>query len=238
MRQIRAVLFDLGGTLYDYGSLAPGDGENLVALIREAGGDYPPDRIHRAYRAALKRVFYAYLPRSFYFHRDLFQDAILATAAELGVSLPQELLARYRQAQRAWRLHHFAWREGAIETLEALRSRGYRLGIVSNIDDAQLAQMVELGRLDRYVDFLLSSEQARSCKPDQRIFVAALRQAGCTASEALFVGDSLLQDVAGANRAGLRSVLLWHRLDREPPQREPRPHYIIRRLPEVLQLVS
>ncbi|GIX47549.1 MAG: 2-haloalkanoic acid dehalogenase [Candidatus Tectimicrobiota bacterium] len=237
MPPIRAVLFDLGGTLYDYGALAPGDGEALVALLRWAGSHADPETIHRAYRQALKQVFYDYLPRPFYLHRDLFRDAVLATAAALGLTLSEALLARYRGLLRTQQQRAFAWREGARETLAALRARGLRLGIVSNIDDDQLARLAELGDLDREVDFLLSSEQARSCKPDEGIFRQALRLAGCAPQEALFVGDSRLQDVAGANRAGLRSVLLWHRQDREPPAGEPRPHHVIRRLPELLALL-
>ena len=65
-----------------------------------------------------------------------------------------------------------------------------------------------------------------------------MQRAGCAPDEALFVGDTLAQDIAGANRAGLRSVLLWHREDREPPEGEPAPRYVIRRIPDVLDLVG
>lgn len=238
MSRIRAVLFDLGGTLYDYGAVAPGDGQSLVDLVRWAGGDTDAEVIHHTYRQTLKRVFYGYLPRPYYLHRDLFRDAVLATAEELGITLNETLLARYHAAQRAQLARHFALRQGSVETLKALRARGLHLGIVSNIDEAQLTFVAALGRFERYFDSLLSSEAAASCKPDQRIFREAIRRAGCAPDEALFVGDSRHQDIAGANRAGLRSVLIWHRPDRQPPDHEPRPQHVIRRLPELLQLVS
>jgi 2-haloalkanoic acid dehalogenase type II len=238
MQRIRAVLFDLGGTLFDYGEFAPGGGESLVELVRRAGGDATPEMIHRTYRQTLKQVSYDYLCRPYYLHRDLFQEALLALAAELGISFDEELLEHYRAAQRAQLACGFALRDGTIETLEALRARGLHLGIVSNIDEEQLAFVVKLGQLDRYFDALLSSEEAGSCKPDVAIFEKALQRARCAPEEALFVGDSIPHDIAGANRAGLRSVLLWHRFDRQPPDREPRPHHVIRRIPELLQLVS
>ena len=74
--------------------------------------------------------------------------------------------------------------------------------------------------------------------PDGRIFAEALRRAECEPREALFVGDSLPQDIAGANRAGLRSVLLWHRGDRQPSFDVAKPTHVIRRIPEVLDLLS
>jgi len=73
---------------------------------------------------------------------------------------------------------------------------------------------------------------------DQGIFVEALRRAGCAADEALFVGDTLVQDIAGANRVGLQSVLLRHRDDRDPPSGAPQPRHIIGRIPDLLGLVE
>lgn len=237
MTQTRAVLFDFGGTLYDYGTLEPGERESLVELARWAGVEAEPEIIHRTYRAALKRVFYAYLPRPYYLHHDLFRDALLGMAEDFGVTLEEEQIERYRAVQRERRERNFALREGVPETLEALRARGLHLGIVSNVDEDQLAYMVQLGRLERYFDSLLSSEKAGSCKPDLAIFEEALRRARCAPEETLFVGDSIHQDIEGANRAGLRSVLIWHRADREPPDRDPRPQHVIRRIPELLPLV-
>ncbi len=112
------------------------------------------------------------------------------------------------------------------------------LGLVSNIDEAQLADLAVAGRIGPHLDWMLSSEKAGSCKPHRGIFEQALRRAGCAPHEALFVGDTLRQDVAGANRAGMRSVLLWHREDRSPPDEEPQPHHVIRRIPDLLQLIG
>ena len=125
-----------------------------------------------------------------------------------------------------------------VDTLQALRARGMHLGLVSNIDEDQLAHLLATAGVAPYFDAVLSSEAARSCKPDLGIFAAALGRAGCAPGEVLFVGDTIQQDVAGANRMGLRSVLLWHRDDREPPDTEPRPHHVIHRIPEVLDLVE
>lgn len=238
MPEIRAVLFDFGGTLYDYASLEAAERESLVDLARSAGVDAEPRAIHRAHRDALRTVFREYLPRPYYLHRDMFRDAVAGMLQSFGVAADAAQLDRYRERQ--WQRHarDFRLRPGVLETLDALRARGVHLGMVSNIDDDQLEHLIAVSGLAEQFAWLLSSEQARSCKPDQGIFVEALRRAGCRPEEALFVGDALLQDIAGANRAGLRSVLLWHRDDRDPPETGPRPHHVIRGIPDLLELVS
>jgi 2-haloalkanoic acid dehalogenase type II len=235
---VRAVLFDFGGTLYDYETLAPGDRESLELLASLAGARCGGDDVHRAYRAALRRVFRDYVQREYYLHRDMFREAAVAALRELGAEADPDHLRRYRESQWAFHRRDFRLREGVPETLTELRRRGLRLGIVSNIDRDQLDHLGALAGLDRYFDWLLSSEEAGSCKPHRRIFARALERAGCEAAQALFVGDSLAQDIAGANGAGLRSVLLWHRPDREPPADGVKPRHVIRKIPDVLELVA
>lgn len=233
----RAILFDFGGTLYDYACLEAAERESLFELIGWAGLEARAEDVRRAYRESMRRVFSSYLPRSFYYHRDLFRDALAGMLENLGAHPAPDLLDRYREVQ--WQRHarDFTLREGVHETLRELRRRGLHLGIVSNIDEDQLHHLIDLGELRPHFDSLLSSEHARSCKPDPGIYEEALRRAGCEPGEALFVGDTLRQDVAGANRMGLRSVLLWHRDDRQPPLDGIRPHHVVRGIPDLLELL-
>lgn len=238
MPKMRAVLFDFGGTLFDYEAVAPGERESVVDIARWAGVTLEPREVLRAYRGALKNVFYEYLSRSYYLHRDLFHDVLHAMARDLNISLTEEHFARYRQVQWQRRERDFTLREGVFETLTALRDRGYHLGIVSNIDDDQLEHMVALSKLEPYFDSILSSESVQSCKPDLRIFTEAIRRADCAPQEAFFVGDSLQQDIPGANAMGMHSVLIWDRTDSDPPAKEVMPRSVIRSIPALLDLVQ
>ena len=143
-------------------------------------------------------------------------------------------------AKSQWqrRERDFTLREGVFETLTALRDRGYHLGIVSNIDDDQLEHMVSLSKIEPYFDSILSSESVQSCKPDLRIFTEAVGRAGCAPSEAFFVGDSLQQDIPGANALGMHSVLIWDRTDSDPPAKEAIPRSVIQKIPELLDLIQ
>ena len=238
MTHLRAVLFDFGGTLYDYGTLESAERESLTDLARWSGIDAAPRDIQRAHRDAMRRVFRSYLPQPFYRHRDLFRDAVIGMLAAFGVDANPEHLERYRARQ--WERHAgaFVLRPGVTDTLAALRASGLHVGLVSNIDDDQLDHLLDLAGIRAMLDSVLSSEGAGSCKPHRGIFDLAVQQTGCAAAQVAFVGDTLAQDIAGANAAGMRSVLLWHREDREPPAAPPRPHHVIRHIPEVLDLVG
>ena len=232
------MLFDFGGTLYDYRGLARAEAESLGALAEWSGLRVAQADLVPAHREAMRRVFRTYVARPFYLHGDMFRDAVAAAFEDLGARPDAALLDRYRALQ--WDLHRrdIALRDGVVDTLTALRARGLHTGIVRNIDDDQLDHLLAATGIRPHFDAVLSSERAGSCKPDPAIFATALASAKCAPGEALFVGDTLAQDVAGANAAGLRSVLLWHRPDRELPADTPaRPHHMIHRIPELLELL-
>ncbi len=235
---IRAVLFDFGGTLFSYETLMHGEGRNLLELARRAGVEAGLDQILRTQREHSRRVIIDYMSRPFYRHRDMFDESLRATLEALGGRHDDEMLDGYRESQ--WERHRadFELRPGVTDTLTKLRDRDIHVGMVSNIDDDQLEHLLEVSGVGPYFDAILSSESARSCKPHAGIFRQALESAGCRAEEALFVGDSRAADVAGANAAGLHSVLLWQRADRRPPDEDPRPRYVISEIPEVLGLLG
>ncbi|MBW2279096.1 MAG: HAD family hydrolase [Deltaproteobacteria bacterium] len=235
---IRAVLFDFGGTLFSYETMMNGESRNLLELAKDAGIEADLTEILRAQREQSRSVFKRYMARPYYRHRDMFNDSMRATLDALGGTHDDEMLDGYRARQ--WERHRsdFALRPGVTDTLGELRERGIHVGMVSNIDDDQLEHLLDLSGIRPCFDAILSSESARSCKPHGEIFRQALSSADCGADEALFVGDSRSADVAGANAAGLHSVLLWQRTDRSPPDEDPRPRHVISEIPQVLGLLG
>src|SRR6185503_11702964 len=95
----RAVLFDFGGTLYDYRVFLPGDQECLRSLVEWAGIAATPDAIRQAQRDGMRKAFHAYLPRRYYLHRDMFRDAAIGFLEAFGVAPDPALLDRYRAMQ-------------------------------------------------------------------------------------------------------------------------------------------
>jgi FMN phosphatase YigB (HAD superfamily) len=95
----------------------------------------------------------------------------------------------------------------AALALSALRARGLRLICVSNWD-CSLGEVLARTGLRELFDGVVSSAEAGARKPDPGIFTVALELAGCEAGEALHVGDTPDEDVAGARAAGVPVLLL------------------------------
>ena len=102
---------------------------------------------------------------------------------------------------------HFSAFPDAPEALRELRGRGPRLVVASNWD-CSLPGVLEQAGLADLLDGVVTSATVGATKPDARVFATALEVAGCEPAEAVHVGDSLENDVAGARAAGIAPVLL------------------------------
>jgi putative hydrolase of the HAD superfamily len=96
---------------------------------------------------------------------------------------------------------------GARACLKRLKSAGFTTAICSNWGWDLHEDLSRTGVLE-YVDYLVSSAQAGYRKPHPRIYQSVLSLAGCTAKDAVFIGDSLRTDVLGPQSSGIRSLLL------------------------------
>ncbi len=97
--------------------------------------------------------------------------------------------------------------DDARPALAELRDAGLRLVVVSNWD-ISLPDVLERCGLSDGVDGVVTSAGTGFKKPDPAIFMAGLELAGCGADEAIHVGDTVAEDVAGAGAAGIRALHL------------------------------
>ena len=133
---------------------------------------------------------------------------------ELGPA-GRELLARGWFEETYRRFHSgSAWMPypETAEVLERLKARGLRLAVVSNFGP-YLSQVLADLDLGSHFDSLVVSAEVGFRKPDRAIFEAALKRLGLGPDEVLHVGDSPGEDIAGAEAAGIKSLLI----DRERP---------------------
>lgn len=198
---VKAILFDAGNTLVwlDHAYLAELLGEYGVAATSETltAAEYEAkllmDELVRAGNGddrSRGRIYFA----------EVFRR----------VGLPEE---RFEEvATRLWARHEERnlWgrvRERTAETLEELRLRGYRLGVVSNADGRVDALLTEVG-LRPHFDFVIESRVVGVEKPDPRIFRMACERLGIEPHEAAYVGDIYEIDVVGARGAGMCGILI------------------------------
>jgi HAD superfamily hydrolase (TIGR01509 family) len=144
---------------------------------------------------------------------------------EFEIEVGDEELARFLEAE------HAAWAPArklaatAHALLETLRARGLALAVVSNAIDPPwlLHRDLEQDGIAERVDAAVFSSEVGWRKPHRAIFDRALELlGGIDPTRALFVGDSLANDVAGAAALGMTTVqAVWFRADDDPAAPEP-----------------
>jgi putative hydrolase of the HAD superfamily len=94
-----------------------------------------------------------------------------------------------------------------LETLAALNERGLILDVISNFDSRLVRILDGLDAGEQFENIFVSSRVGYA-KPDRRIFNAALSYHGLAPAQALHVGDSEINDLSGANQAGIKGILV------------------------------
>ena len=122
------------------------------------------------------------------------------------------------------------------EVLRALHKR-FRLGVITNgPTETQHEKMQVTGLLD-YLDVFFISGELGIGKPDAGIFLKALDSVRVTPREAVYVGDSLTSDVAGAKGAGIYTVWMNRKKMAQPPE-TPSPDFEISSLHDLMALLA
>ena len=126
---------------------------------------------------------------------------------------------------------------GAAETLAELRDRGLRTGLIT-VCSEDVPRIWPETLFHGLFDAEVFSSSVGLRKPDPRIYALALDELEVPASEAMFVGDGANDELAGAERVGMTSVMLEVPPEKLPGEEQPEWDGLrIRSLPELLELV-
>ena len=193
---VGAVWFDLFGTLVDLGPLvdaceigAPGHGAELAARWRA----------RQVEASWLRTLMNRWAP-----FETVTRDALAAAAADVGVDI-EGLDALDGAFER------LPARQGAGDSLLALRDLGVPTGILSNGSAAMIERTTRSAGLGSLVDEVRSVEEVRRYKPDPAVYRLAVDASGVEAARVGFVTANGW-DAAGAAAFGLR--VAWLRPDR------------------------
>ncbi|MFN8223506.1 MAG: HAD family hydrolase [Gaiellales bacterium] len=197
---LRAVLFDVDFTLFRPGPELGPDG--YVRWGARHGLALDPERYEPARLAALDDLAH---------HPELEHDI------EIWVRFTRDIVEGMggvgetsddcaRAIVGEWEKHeNFFLYDDALPAIAELRRHGLRLGLVSN-GQRDLDEFAEHHELD--VDVCVGSKHHGYVKPHRSIFETALAALDVTVAEAVMVGDSPSDDIAGAKAVGLRAILL------------------------------
>ncbi len=207
---INTILFDLDGTLRHN---LPTGGEFFTDYVISLGMQITKDDRRRA--AVWEHYYFAGSPEitadrekyngegeDFWFHfghrRLVALGCPPALVPELGPKVTNYMRENYQPNASVSEDIHI--------TLPILREARYTLGVVSNRDTPFQDEIDELGIGD-YFHFSLAAGEVGSWKPEPGIFEHAVKIAGTTPEQTVYIGDNYFADIVGARRAGVRPVL-------------------------------
>jgi putative hydrolase of the HAD superfamily len=162
--------------------------------------DIPVDTLNRQFAAAWKNLTTFNYTRPEWFE-VVNQSFAGLTPTPLNETLFADLYSHFGHAE-AWRIF-----DDVIPALESLRSRGLKVGIISNWDE-RLRPLLHQLNLDHFFQTIVVSCESSHCKPSPIIFKYAAQLLGFPPASILHIGDHAVLDRDGATSAGFQSLLL------------------------------
>lgn len=236
-RILRAVIFDLGGTLmHERDATQPvnarGD-EALTQYLREHGLELNLSTFPIEFRRRLDDYFKQR-------EKDLLETTYSFVLREVltnkGYGDVSDQVIR-EALDRLFAITQLNWilEEDALPTLEKIEEDGYRIGLISNAgDDKDVQQLLHKFGIGRFFDFALTSAACSYRKPHPRIFELALSKWYFLPSEAVMIGDNLDADIRGAENVGLATIWIKRRAgSRRADPAGPQPDAVVSSLSEI-----
>ena len=189
---LSAVLFDLDGTLLD---TIPDLHAAACAMLRDLGRPEQPEDSIRSYVGRgisnlVKRVLAGSLD-----------------VAEDNSPPPQDALNSFRRHYARENGRNVRCYPGVVEGLAALKAMGMPMAVITNKPEAFTLPLLEMTGLAGYFDVVVSGDLLPKVKPDPMSLIWACGRLGVSPTDALFIGDSVNDFLAG-RAAGCHVFLL------------------------------
>lgn len=231
--RIEAIIFDFGGTLAEGGLEARSFEADLLEYLRSLGYRIPLRDIKEVQRAALNRLQRVRARR-----RELpFEEVYTEFLRRLNIP-PEEVLEHlYELYRKNFTVDLIPGAEGLLRHL----SGDYKLAVLSNTMSDIPRRFLTARGLGELFEVIVCSSDLGVRKPDERAFRYVLDRVELSPREAVFVGDSLEEDIAGARKVGLTAIWVRGEREGEISNLEYPPNYVIktvRGLPPVMKKIA
>lgn len=198
--KVKAVLFDLGGTLVSTASPP----EIIGRILEKYGVKRAISEIALAHEAAEESMKLEDYRLTYYEFWIKWNKIILE---RLGIHENADFLSRVL-VDEWWDNANVEPYPDAANVLIGLKGAGMKIGIITNAFMKDVEEILARAELPRVFDILVGIDSVGKPKPHPEIFLYAIRALGIRPNEALFVGDSLEKDYFGALNSGLKAILL------------------------------
>ena len=204
----KGVIFDIDGTLYDYHAADKLAMKNFCAFVEKKLG--VEEKIFRETYTAARNIIHERLKDTAASHSRVM---MIQTALELLGKNPFDDVLELYDVYWNFFLANMEPYDGAEDFLRALKNSGAKISTCTDMTaHIQYRKISQLG-LDKFIDFMVTSEETGFEKPAPIMFNFALEKMNVRADEAAYFGDSLDRDIEGAAAVGIESF--WFVADRK-----------------------
>ncbi|MEH7335189.1 pyrophosphatase PpaX [Neobacillus drentensis] len=210
--KITTILFDLDGTLIDTNEL-------IITTYLHTLEKYYPSRFQREdvlpfMGPTLHEAFGSIDP-------DRVEEMILEYRA-FNIANHDELVREF---------------EGVLETVQTLKEKGYKLGVVTTKRHDVTLKGLRLMGLEPFFEVIVAYDHVSKTKPDPEPIFKALEQLGSAPDEAIMVGDNYHDILAGKNAGTQTAGCAWSIKGREYIAKY-EPDYILENMTDLLPILG
>ena len=219
------IIFDCFGTLIDTGS---GSIEAVKKILNNVGCDVDEKVFYSEWKSLKKNLM---LEETFFSEKDLFKISLgkMFDAYDINADASVEVKPMIDTL--------FGIRKvfpDVMETINTLDKMGIKYAIGSTTDTDSLMHFLDINKLT--FSRIYTSENMKKYKPASDFYNTIINQEGWDVTETLFVGDNLIDDVAGPKSIGMKAVLL-DRKNKFVADNDIKPDYVISTLNELISII-
>ena len=220
---MKGILFDLDNTLVDWSKMKHKACDAALQAMIDSG-------LKMAHKDAKKVLFEMYEEHGIE-NQEIFDKFLEKTHGHVDYRILSNGIAAYRVAKQV----HLIPYENVIKTLEILKERGIKMGIVS--DAPRMSAWLRLAEmhLSSYFDVVITLDDSGEFKPSPNGFNKALAELSLKPRDVLFIGDHPDRDVKGAKELGMITVLARYGCTFESNEKA---DYEIKDISELIEIVE
>ena len=217
-KRLSVILFDLGFTLINFeGDFHQAMKESYVALANSLVKSGYPIEVASFAKKFEGVILEYYRCRAIDLIERPVEESLQKVLADIGLNhlphsdLQEAVKSMYTYTESWWKIE-----PDTHETLARLKKMGYRLGLISNAANTpDLNRLIDNHNLRGYFEVIVISADEGIRKPDPRIFNRTLARFDVKPENTAMVGDTLPADILGAKLAGICSIWITRRANRE-----------------------
>lgn len=194
---LRAILFDLDNTLIDFMTFKRETAKSAARAMVEQG-------LPAKEKEVSDKIFAVYQEKGIEYQKTFYE---VVTPYNLEVGLAERIQQAGILAYLKRKFEVLKPYPEVKPTLEKLRKKGLKLGIVTDAPRNKAWQRLIMAGLEKEFDFVITYNDTMEYKPHPSPFKLALGKLKCEPKDVLFVGDHPGKDVKGAKALGMKAAL-------------------------------